>query len=317
MQVLPFALRERPQRGGIGQQRLEELERNDLVSLVDHGVDPGHADILEHLQMLEVVVREGHPETGAFESLRRKMLRQGLELLVEHEIDVLRADSVGKVHRLPDGKRLGLDPLAVLPVSALGGHFTDVDFGIEVGGKRLSVVAGVRVDDVKRLNGVEMVLHRPRGIDIGHAGIEPAAEKRHDALLPEAVLIRPLPLVFKMRNFGRLVVRGVDVVDAGFETGVHDMQVLIGKREIQHDIGPDLPDEFNELRHIVGIHLFGPDVAVVFRLDLRGKRIAFGFRSARKADVREDVRRLCALVHRHSADAACADNQNSCHGFFS
>ena len=120
-----------------------------------------------------------------------------------------------------------------------------------------------------------------------------------------------------MRLVKRFIVRGVDIVHTGFEAGVHDMQILIGKRKVQHHVGPDFFNQFDQLRHIVRIHLSRGNRAVVFFFDLSRKRIALGLRSAGKADVREDIRRLCTFVYRHSADAAGADDQNSCHFYFS
>ena len=38
---------------------------------------------------------------------------------------------------------------------------------------------------------------------------------------------------------------------------------------------------------------------------------------AQAADVFTDICRLCTFVYRHSADAAGADDQNSCHFYFS
>jgi len=51
------------------------------------------------------------------------------------------------VHR----QRIGAPPGAVLPVPAALRDLADVDLGIEVGGERLAVAAGVRIDDVEQL----------------------------------------------------------------------------------------------------------------------------------------------------------------------
>ncbi len=53
-----------PQRGGIGKQGLEELQGNDFPALVDNRLNTGHSDILQHFQMLEIVVGKGHPKTN-------------------------------------------------------------------------------------------------------------------------------------------------------------------------------------------------------------------------------------------------------------
>ena len=67
-------------------------------------------------------------------------------------------------------ERVGLDPLAVLPVFAARGDLADVDLGVEVGGERLAVAAGVAVDDVDGLDLVEQVLLRVGAVDVGGPG---------------------------------------------------------------------------------------------------------------------------------------------------
>ena len=262
-----LALRERAEGGRVGQERLQELERDDLVSLVDDGVDAGHADVLEDIQVLDVVVGEGHPEARLLESVGLQVRGERFEFLMPEQVDLLRTDPGGEVVHLGELERLGLDELPVLEVFALRGDFTDVDLGVEIGGERLSVVAGVAVDDVERVDGVE-ILRFPRGVDIGHAGVESAAEERGDALLAEAVAVRPLPAVFEVRDVRRLVVGGVDVIDSGFEAGVHDVEVLVGQREVQDHVGAERADELDELRDVVGVDLCGLDGTFEGRCEL-------------------------------------------------
>ena len=57
-----------------------------------------------------------------------------------------------------------------------------------------------------------------------------------------------------MGGVGRLVVGGVYVVDAGLQAGVHDVQVLIGKGEIEDDVRPEPLYESGQLRDIVGVY---------------------------------------------------------------
>lgn len=54
--------------GRIGQQRLEELDRHDLVALEFDWIDAGHADVFENAQVGEVVFREGHEEADALQA---------------------------------------------------------------------------------------------------------------------------------------------------------------------------------------------------------------------------------------------------------
>ena len=53
--------------------------------------------------------------------------------------------------------------------------------GLKLVAKALAVVAAVDVDDVEGVDLVEVVLERPGGEDVGHAGIEAGAEQGADA----------------------------------------------------------------------------------------------------------------------------------------
>ncbi len=72
-------------------------------------------------------------------------------------------------------QRAGGNPFAVLPVASVLGDFTDVYFGVEVGGEGFAVVAGVAVDDVKVLGLAEVVFHGVGSKYAGHTRVESAA----------------------------------------------------------------------------------------------------------------------------------------------
>ena len=143
------------------------------------------------------------------------------------QVAVLRADDRVVVHPL-DGERVGFLPFALFPEATALGDFADVDLWVEVRGELVAVVAGVGVHDVDRLNRVEEVLLGVGAEDVGHAGVEARAEEGGEASLLEACAVGPLPGVFELREVGRLVVGRVDVVDAGVEAGVHQVEVLVG-----------------------------------------------------------------------------------------
>ncbi len=50
----------------IGQHCLQELNGHNLLTVVFHLVDAGHAYILDYPQMGKIFLSEGHPEAGAF-----------------------------------------------------------------------------------------------------------------------------------------------------------------------------------------------------------------------------------------------------------
>ena len=129
----------------IRQDRLQELDRNDLLSIVHDRVDTSHTDILDHTQVCQVLLAEGHPETGALD--RRVVLRQALQLLVIHQVGLSRTH-VRVVQRLVHSQRIRLLPLAILPVFTTLGDLADIDLRIEVRGESLVVITGVAIHDV-------------------------------------------------------------------------------------------------------------------------------------------------------------------------
>ena len=100
---------------------------------------------------------------------------------------------VGVGERLVELKRFGLHPFAVLPVESLLGNLTDIDFGVEVGGKRLVVIAGIAIHNVEILYLVEVVFCGISGEDARHARVETATEDGAQASLLETLAISPLP----------------------------------------------------------------------------------------------------------------------------
>ena len=117
------------------------------------------------------------------------------------------------------------------------------------------MAAVVAVDDVDGLDGVEQELLRVGAVDVRLAGIETAAEHRHDALVLVAILILPLPGVLELGDIARLVVGRVHVVHARLQARIHDRQILVGKRHVDHEVGLDLVDQGDRLGDVVGIDL--------------------------------------------------------------
>ena len=293
-----LALRARTERRGIGQERAEELDRDDLLSLEVDRVDAREAAVLEALQMREVALSEGHEEADALDALQ--VAAEGLELLVVEKVHVLLADLVEHVLAL-DRHRRRLDPVALVigllvldrnamlvknrrrplftstafrhllvrhPVRSLRGHLADVDLGIEVRRERIPVVAAVAVEDVQGLDRVEIMLLRIGREDLRDAGVEAAAEDRGEARLLELLAVLPLPRILEVRLFRRLVVRRVEIAHAGRQARVHDREVLVGERDVHDEVGTVALDERGELRHVHRVDLRGGDLRRV-RLRLR------------------------------------------------
>ena len=145
--------------------------------------------------------------------------------------------------------------------------------------------------------------------DIGHTGIEPAPEQGKDALVAEGFMLAPLPLVLELRLLRRLVVGGVKVVNARRQTGLHDGKILIGKRDIDQNVGIELLDQLDDFERLIGIHLRRLD----FTLQLRGNRLALRLCTAGQTDVRKHVRHLRTLMRHHATHTTRPDDQYFAH----
>src|SRR6185295_20343199 len=96
----------------------------DRYALVFDRIDPRHAHVLEHLEVLDVVVRKSHPEADALES--RDILDQRLFFLVVDQVGLPRA-YVGEIDHSGDAEWIDVDPFAALPELPALRHFADVD----------------------------------------------------------------------------------------------------------------------------------------------------------------------------------------------
>ena len=72
------------------------------------------------------------------------------------QVHVLGADLIEVVGAF-DAPSPDFHPVTVFPVTARCADFAQVDFGVEVGGKRIAVVAAVAVEDVDGVDGVKFV----------------------------------------------------------------------------------------------------------------------------------------------------------------
>ncbi len=169
------------------------------------------------------------------------------------------------------------------------------------------------VQDVDALDLVEQVLLAVGAVDVGHAGIEAAAQRGHVAGLGEALLERPLFLVLELGLVRMLVVGGIQVGHAGTQAGFHDGQVLIGQGHMDQHVGLERFDQRNQRLDVIGVDLGGLDGAVQLVRD----RLALRFVATRQTDFVEHLGVLCALVRDHTPDAAGANNQGFTHAFAS
>ena len=285
------------------------MQRDDFLSLEINRLDGRHADVLETFQMRQVTLAEGHEKADALDA--GDVQRQRLDFLMMQEVHILRADLIEVVHAL-DFHRLRIDPLAVLPIAALGRDLADIDLRVEIRGERIAVVAAVAVEDVDIIDFVKLMLQRISRENARHARIEARAEKRRDARVLEAVAVRPLPFVLEMRGIGRLVVRRVHIIRLRGEAGVHDGKVLIRKREIQHHVRLLTLDQRDQLVDVVRVHLRRRDLRLS-AVQLRLQSVALRLRTAGDADRVKRLAVLTAFMYGDARNAARADNQSLSH----
>jgi hypothetical protein len=126
----------------------------------------------------------------------------------------------------------------------------------------------------------------------------------------EAVLIGPLPVIFELGHILGLIVGGIQIGHARRQTGIHDRQILIGQRQIDHQLGTDLLDQRRQSRHILGIDGIGRNLDAGALLHRFGDGIALALGAAGQMDVGENPGVHRHLVDRHAADAAGANHQN-------
>ena len=241
----------------IGQHSFEELQRDDFDALVNDGIDAGHADVLQYFEVLEVVRRERHPKLRALDG--GDVLDEGFELLVIHAIDFITADAIGAGEALVLRHGGGFDKIAVFEMAARCGDLADVDFWIEIGGKGVAVIAAVNIDDIERVNFIEVMLECPCGKNIGHAGIEARAEQRGESSFGEFFLIGPLPRVFELGDIGGLVVGGIEIINASGKASIHQRKILVGQGDIQHQVRLEGQQVVGGGGDIVGVNGCGID----------------------------------------------------------
>jgi len=120
--------------------------------------------------MFEVALAKTHPELGFFQG--RKIFGQRLQFLMVHAVDVVSTNSVRTGKRLLQRHRRRDNKFAVFPMFAFCSHFTNVNLGIEVRCEGITMVAAIHVNDVERMDLIEIMLGYPRGKYVGGTRIK-------------------------------------------------------------------------------------------------------------------------------------------------
>ena len=184
----------------VGQYGLQELQRYNLYlscacavsqwSLILYLVDTAHADVLDYLKVLKILLTKCHPEACTLDG--GVVDNQALYLLMVQQIAVAWAD-VRIVQILVYLKWLCLYPLAIVPLQSLLGYLSNVDLWVDVGGESLVVVASVTVYDIQILYLLEVMLCSVCSIDACYAWVETTTKDGCKSSLLETVAISPLP----------------------------------------------------------------------------------------------------------------------------
>ena len=225
-----------------------------------------------------------------------------------HAVDFIGAHFLRAVEALVHAHGGRFPEGSVFPVAAGGRHLADVDFRVEIGGEGLAVVAAVDVDDVQRVDFIKMVLERPGREDVGHTRIKSGAEQGEEPGFAEFVLVRPLPGVFEFGYVPGFIVGGVQIVDAGFQAGVHQGEVLVGKGHIDQQLRLYLPDEGYSGGYVVRIYGMGGDADARSGAHVVRNGVTFAFCAGSQVNVLKNFRQLSAFIGYYMAYAACSDD---------
>ena len=156
-------------------------------------------------------------------------------------------------------------PLTVLPAVDRAGEFAEIDFRVEIGGEVLAVRTGVDVEDVDRLDLVEVLLLRQSGIGVDYARVEADAEDGGHALVLAFGQVLPLVVAIPRRGFTDLarifVDGGVQIGDAGVDTGTQHGHVEERRTDVNDDLRFGFADQCLGRVHVQGVQRIGLDLA--------------------------------------------------------
>ena len=168
-------------------------------------------------------------------------------------------------------------PFAVFPITSVLSNLTDVDFGIKVCRKCLSVIACITVDDVEVVHFVELMLIGIGAINLRNAWVETTTQKCHQTSFFKTILICPLPAIFKFGYIFWFIVCCIQIVYACFQTSIHNGKVLVWKSYIDYHCWLETFEKLNQFRYVVGINFCRLDFYAVHFLNITCDFIAFRF----------------------------------------
>ena len=222
-------------------------------------IDAAHADVLNHVEISEVLLTEGHPETCTLDAW--VVEHKALQFFVVEQIGLARSD-VWVGEWLVDFERFCLNPFAILIIESFLGNLANVDFWIEVCGESLVVIACIAIHDVEIVNFVEIMLGSVCRVDARYAWVKTTTKDGSETSLLEAFSVCPLPRVFEVGFVAWFIVGCVEIVHTSFQTSFHDGQILIRQGKVHYNFWFEIVKQRNKLIHIVCIHLGSLDVGI-------------------------------------------------------
>ncbi len=148
-------------------------------------------------------------------------------------------------------------PLAFREVTSVLSYFANIYFRIEIGCKRLTVVAGITVNDIKVFHFRKIVLRRISSKHARNTRVKTTAKNCRQSGLFKTLAIGPLPRILKMRNILGLIVCRVKIVHTTFQTRIHNSKVLIWKGYINNQFGLVTAEQSHQVVNRIGIHPVG------------------------------------------------------------
>ena len=209
---------------------------------------------------------------------------------------------------------------------AVSRNFAQINFGIEIRGKGIAVIPAVAVEDIDRFNGIKIVLLRIGAENLRYARVKTGPQQGADAGI--FIFFEVVPLVRIIEISGKsfllyalfvvcapygiirvftFIIRRIDIMNFGLQTGFHDRKILIGQGHVQYGDGFKLIDQSYQLFHAVGIDFGGRELCLCFILYFFDQLRAFAFRAAGNENIRENIIGLRTFLDGDLRDAAASD----------
>ena len=167
------------------------------------------------------------------------------------------------------------------------------------------MVSGVAVYNIQVLYFIEVMFGCISRIYTRYARIESTTQDSGQAGIFESFLVCPLPAVLVFSFVQRFVIGRVEIADTVCQTGIHDVEVLIGQSQIYYQVRFEGVEQADEFFHVVCIDLC---CLYLYILNIGGDLVALAFRAAGNHDIGKDIRVHRDLLNSNGTNAPCTNN---------